>query len=291
MKRFFLLAAALAVGLAAVQAQKPMPAWSISEIFAKQAGITEHTNEKFDFSRLATQRSILSCCEVRDTVRHPDKPHLISVGIFAGGRRLTTLCWDDSEEVVRKDTVTKIYADNDVLECILCHSAAPGISDAEADRLRDSMRRMTVLEDTDAHRRSFLTAIQSGGAYAVQYLLTRAGIDASPLFGYRTNLRNEDLMPLFGPLLKAGRAMRIGSDIERFARKARFEEGCVYGMVTDDAGRAPQLFFYADGKFWLKYGACQYMTLTSIIDVWRLCRGGKIVPYTLEPALVAEKGQ
>lgn len=290
MKRLFLLTTAFVVGLAAVQAQKPMPAWNISEMIAKQSGIAEHTNEKFDFSRLPTRRSILSCWEVRDTVRNPEKPHQMSVRIFAGGRPLTTLRWDDSEEVVRKDTVTNLYAENDALECTLCHKAAPGISDAEADRLRDSMRRMTALTDPDGSRK-FLPALQSGDAYAVQYLLTQAGIDAAPLFNYRTTLWMEDLASLFGPLLKAGKAMRIGSDIERFARKARFEEGCVYGMATNGSERPPRLFFYADGKFWLKYSACQYMTLPSIIDVWRLCKGDKIVSYTLVPAAVAEDRQ
>lgn len=285
MRKILLLAASFAVGLAAVQAQKPAPAYLFSEVLMRQCGIADYTHEKFDFSRLPTNRTISSFWELRDTVRHPEKRHLISARIFAGGEPLTTLRWQLSSEVVRKDTVTKLFVYNDALECTLVHNAAPGISDAEAARLRDSMARLTALEDPDGHLLSILPAEQGGGAYALQYLLARAGIDAAPIFSYRTTLWNEDLRPLLGRVLRPGKAMRIGSDIERFARKARFEEGCVYSLVTENETRTPLFFFRADGKFWLKYGASQYVTVPSIVEVWRLCRQAtKVVPYTLDPA-------
>ncbi len=292
MKRLFLLAAAFVAEAAAtqLQAQKPMPAWLLSEVYMKQSGIAEHTNEKFDFARFARPRTIAAYWELRDTVQHPEKRHLMSARIFEAGEPLTTLRWQLSSEVVRKDTVTNLYVDNDALECTLCHHAAPGIPDAEAVCLRDSMARITTLQELgcklepDAQALSILPAEQSGAAYALQYLLARAGIDASPILTYRTTFWHGDLPPLLDRVLRPGKPLRIGSDIERFARKAHFSEDCIYALSLPDRTPPRVWFFFADGRFWMKFGICQYVSLPSVIDVWRHCKEAtRIIPYTLDP--------
>lgn len=292
MKRLFLLAALFVAEAAAtqLQAQKPMPAWLLSEVYMKQLGIAEHTNEKFDFTRFPRSRTIAAYWELRDTVQHPEKRHLMSARIFEAGEPLTTLRWQLCSEVVRKDTVTNLYAYNDALECTLCHHAAPGIPEAEAARLCDSMARITTLQELgcelepDAQAMSILPAEQSGAAYALQYLLARAGIDASPILTYRTTFWREDVPPLLDRVLRPGRALRIGSDIERFARKAHFSEGCIYALSQPDRTPPRVWFFFADGRFWMKFGICQYVSLPSVIDVWRHCKEAtRIVPYTLDP--------
>ena len=292
MKRLFLLAAVFAVEATTMpsQAQKPMPAWLLSEAYMKQLGIAERTNEKFDFTRFPQPRTIAAYWELRDTVQHPEKRHLMSARIFEAGEPLTTLRWQLSSEVVRMDTVTNLYAFNDALECTLCHHAAPGITDVEAARLRDSMARIPTLQALecdlvpDALAMSILPAEQSGAAYALQYLLARAGIDASPILTYRTTFWREDLPLLLDRVLRPGKPLRIGSDIERFARKARFSEGCIY--VLSQPGHTPPRvwFFFANGRFWMKFGICQYVSLPSIVDVWRHGKEAtRIVPYTLDP--------
>ncbi len=289
MKRFVILLAAIAAALTA-DAQKPMPAFLLSDVFLRQMGVAEYANEKFDFDRFAPDRPVARWWRLCDTVQDPEKKHLMSALLREGERPLIRLRWQLSSEVVRKDTVTNLYVYNDALECTLCHHAAPDIDDAEAARLRDSMVRSTLFPTSD---RSVLPAAQSAFPYALQYLLARARIDASPILNYRTTIWREEVAPLLEAVCRRrGKAMRIGRNIERFARKARFETDCIYALVDAD-GTMPLFFFYVDGKFWLKYrGMCQYVTLASFEDVWRHDKEAtQVVAYVLQPRFEAAADQ
>lgn len=290
MKRFVILLGAIAAALAA-HAQKPMPAFLLGEVLLRQIGVAEYANEKFDFGRPAPARDIRTYWQLCDTVRDPEKKHLMSALLKEGDRPLARLRWQISSEVVRKDTVTNLYVYNDLLECTLIHHAAPDIGDAEAVRLRDSMMRSAARPTSDCN---VLPAEQEALTYALQYLLARAGIDASPILNYRTTVwREEHASLLEAVCVRRGKAMRIGRDIERFARKARFGTECIYALVEED-GSMPLFFFCADGKFWLKYrgGMCQYVTVSSFVDVWRHCRRARtIVPYGLHPRFEAAAAQ
>ncbi len=289
MKRFLILSAVIAAALTA-RAQKPMPPFCLSEMLLRQLGVAEHTNEKFDFGRYAPDRDIRAFWQVCDTVQDPERMHLISALLKEGDRPLGRLRWQPSSEVVRKDTATNLYADNDALECMLCHHAAPGIDDAEVARLLDSMGRSTLPPTSEL---GLLPARQDSFSYALQYLLAQAGIDASPILNYRTMIGREEIVPFFEALcVQRGKPMRIGRDIERFARKARFDEGCVYALLgTEDS--VPTFFIYADGKFWLKFrGMCQYITLLSFVDVWRHDKQAtKVVACVLRSRFDAAAGQ
>ncbi len=152
------------------------------------------------------------------------------------------------------------------------------------------MVRSTLFPTSD---RSVLPAAQSAFPYALQYLLARARIDASPILNYRTTIWREEVAPLLEAVCRRrGKAMRIGRNIERFARKARFETDCIYALVDAD-GTMPLFFFYVDGKFWLKYrGMCQYVTLASFEDVWRHDKEAtQVVAYVLQPRFEAAADQ
>ena len=63
--------------------------------------------------------------------------------------------------------------------------------------------------------------------------------------------------------------MRIGGEIERFARKAEFSDEYIYLLEGNGERKMPVAFFCSDGKFWAKIGPCQYLSFDSVISVWR----------------------
>lgn len=86
-------------------------------------------------------------------------------------------------------------------------------------------------------------------SYALQYLFGRAGIDAEPLLSWQTYLSSDKAAELLGYCCEPVRKMRIGGDIERFARKAEFSDEYIYLLEGNGSGRCRSPFSAATVNF------------------------------------------
>lgn len=264
MKHLFIALAACFAAVSAT-AQIPMPPWGLSEAMEQQCGVMNYTNEKFDFSRLPMHRKISEFLRLGDTVQF--KKYLFDVDILDAGGKVAQLRFQGDPQVVRKDTdtITFIAADNTWLQV---NTLAYLPLDASDDRIRhavDSLKDIRTIIDG----MEILPTNQCAVSYALQYLFGRAGVDTEPLFSWQTYLCSDEAAALFGYCCEPVRKMRIGGDIERFARKAEFPEEYIYLLEGNGARRMPIAFFCCDGKFWAKIGPCQYFSFDSVISVWR----------------------
>lgn len=258
----FLLTAALCGAAATGYAQIPMPGWSLSDMFEAQCGVANYTYEKFDFSRFPLQRNLSEYVHLGDTVRY--KKHIYDAAIRDSEGPVGTMRFQSRVQVTR-DTVTFVSAANEWLEVSVSVYLAANATEAEVDRAVDSLQALrTFSEDTD-----ILPANQDGVSYALQYLFARSGIDAQPVLSWRNLLLNEAGDSFFDYCCERVRRMKVGSDIERFARRMRFSEEYLYVLENSDPRRSPIAFFRCDGKFWMKLGMSQYTSYDSVISVWR----------------------
>lgn len=264
MKHLFI---ALAAGFAATfaAAQIPMPAWELSEAVERQSGVMNYTNEKFDFRRLPMHRSISEFLHPGDTVQY--RTFLFDVTVCDAGGPVSQLRFQSDPQVVRKeaDTVTFVAADNAWLQVVALAHLPLDASDELVRHAVDSLKDIRTITDG----MDILPAKQCGMSYALQYLFGRAGIDAEPLLSWQTYLSSDKAAELLGYCCEPVRKMRIGGDIERFARKAEFSDEYIYLLEGNGERKMPVAFFCSDGKFWAKIGPCQYLSFDSVISVWR----------------------
>ena len=264
MKHLFI---ALAAGFAATfaAAQIPMPAWELSEAVERQSGVMNYTNEKFDFRRLPMHRSISEFLHPGDTVQY--RTFLFDVTVCDAWGPVSQLRFQSDPQVVRKeaDTVTFVAADNAWLQVVALAHLPLDASDELVRHAVDSLKDIRTITDG----MDILPAKQCGMSYALQYLFGRAGIDAEPLLSWQTYLSSDKAAELLGYCCEPVRKMRIGGDIERFARKAEFSDEYIYLLEGNGERKMPVAFFCSDGKFWAKIGPCQYLSFDSVISVWR----------------------
>lgn len=258
----FLAATALCVSAAAGHAQIPMPGWSLSEMLEAQCGVANYTYEKFDFSRFPLRRKITEWLQPGDTVLY--KRYIYDVEILAGDTPVGTVRFQSGEQVTR-DTVTFVSVANEYLQASVHTYLAPDASDAEVARAADSLRAVrTFKEETE-----ITPANQNGVSYALQYLFARSGIDVEPLLSWRNLLLGSADNGFFDHCCERVQRLKIGGDIERFARRTRFSEEYLYVLENSDPHRSPIAFFRCGGKFWMKFGMSQYTSYESVISVWR----------------------
>ncbi len=249
-------------------AQIPMPGWTLSDAMEAQCGVVNYTNEKFDFGRLSMPRSISDFFHLRDTLVNPERKNIFRTRIYDnGGDEVALLTLQRDPQVARNDTTTFVSANSQWLQVTTFVHLVPGASQPEIDRAVDSLRNIRILpEGAD-----ILPAHQDGISYALQYLFARRGVDTSVIFNWETYLSGADnKAAILGYCCDKQKELKIGSDIERFARKAKFSEEYIYVCVGPNANRNFNVaFFYCDGKFWAKIGASQYLSFDSVISLWR----------------------
>lgn len=272
MKRILLILATC-LCMAAVHGQIPMPMWVLTKALEAQCGVAEYTTEKFDFKRLPTTRKIADYLWLRDTASF--KKYLYKVDICDGQGVVAQLGFQDSVQVSpMADTALFVSARNAFLEVSLNKYLAPDAPEEEIARTVGELQHMrpSLEELVSQDEIGLLPAHQNGICYGLQYLFARNGIDASPIFGWDTIVRsdNDGVKELIGRCCDRVQVQKIGKDIERFARKAKFSEDYMYVCEgSDDQRRAAVVFFFCDGKFWSKVGMSQYTTYDSVISVWR----------------------
>lgn len=264
MKRILILLAACAVAVPAA-AQIPMPGWDLSEVIERQCGVVNYTYEKFDFDRLPTPRSITEFLWLRDTLEY--KPRIFHATISDADGPVARVTFQQDPQVSRnvQDSVTFISAKNAWLQLSAIVYLPLDAPDADVARAIDSLRGLRV----PTEGMELLPADQDGISYALEYLFTRAGIDTDPLLTWRTYVFGTDSRKLLDYCCEQIRRTKIGDDIERFARRAKFDEDTVYVFEGNAALKNPIVFFWCDGKFWTKIGPCQYLSFDSVISVWR----------------------
>ena len=244
MKHLFI---ALAAGFAATfaAAQIPMPAWELSEAVERQSGVMNYTNEKFDFRRLPMHRSISEFLHPGDTVQY--RTFLFDVTVCDAGGPVSQLRFQSDPQVVRKeaDTVTFVAADNAWLQVVALAHLPLDASDELVRHAVDSLKDIRTITDG----MDILPAKQCGMSYALQYLFGRAGIDAEPLLSWQTYLSSDKAAELLGYCCEPVRKMRIGGDIERFARKAEFRTSISTCWRETGSGRCRSPFSAATVNF------------------------------------------
>lgn len=247
-------------------AQLPMPGWLFSDLLELQAGVAEYTDELFDFSRFPVRRSIGEHFELRDTVNFEGRKHIYDVGVCdRSGCRVARMRFQDEMQITRRDTLVSVSAFNPRLTVIASVYLAPDASDRQIARAVDSLR---TLRELPEEARIF-SADQDALSYALQYLFARHGYDPAPLFTPQSCYPGD--RELLERCCERVGTMKIGSDIGRFVRRARFDEECIYLCESESPARSPLLFFWCDGKFWGKPrgGISQYKSWPSFEGVWR----------------------
>lgn len=263
MKRSVLfLAAVLAVTLAS--GQIPKPGWVLSDMLERQSGVVNYTNEKFDFGRFPSHRRIGDVFDLGDTTVYKQYMYGATVRDKTGAE-VATVRFQDQRQIFRQDTAVFISVHNPFLEISASCYLAPDASDDAIRRAADSLASLREYP-AESH---LLPAGQDAVSYALQYLFARSGYATEPLFGPRTYFVSGNGMRMIEYCCDRVGKMKIGSDIERFVRKARFAEDCIYVCEPSAEGRSPIVFFWCDGKFWAKIGMCQYMSWESVESVWR----------------------
>lgn len=264
MKRILFLVAACAAA-ASVQAQVPMPGWGLSDLIERQSGVVDYTYEKFDFSRFPAARRITEFLWLKDTVTY--KPLIFHAGICDAEGEVAQLFFQQALQVVRKesDSVTFVSVDNARLQGALVAYLPLNASDAEVARTADSLQNIRIPSEGI----KLLPAGQDDVSYGLQYLFARAGIGTEPLLTWQTYLLADDGRKLIDYCCERVKSMKVGGDIEKFARKAQFEEDAIYVCKGDGTRKRALAFFWCDGKFWAKIGPNQYMSFDSVISVWR----------------------
>lgn len=264
MKRISLLLAACAAA-AAASAQIPMPGWGLSDVIERQSGVVNYTYEKFDFDRLPTPRRLTEFLRLKDTVEY--KLHIYHVTVCDDAGPVAHISFQQDPQVARKeqDSVTFVSTANPWLQITATANLPLDATDAAIARTVDSLRNIRVAGEG----LELLPANQDGVSYALEYLFARAGIDTDPLLTWRTYVFGSEGSTLIGYCCDRVKRTKIGDDIERFARKAKFEEDVIYVLAGNEAMKNPIVFFWCDDKFWAKIGPCQYLSFDSVISVWR----------------------
>lgn len=264
MKRILLFFAALAAAFAA-SAQIPKPGWVLWDVYQRQCGIADYVNEKFDFSRFALRRDLSEWLTAGDTVEY--KQYIYDVAVRDGRETVARFRVQAARQIGQpRDTVRRVYVHNPHLEMSISASLPPDASDCRLTAALDSLWNVRCLPDDPA---DVLPAEQDDFSYTMQYLFARSGIRTDPIFSWQTCVGASDRALLLDRCCERTATFRVGSDIERFARRMRFDEECVYACSPSKEGRRPLFFFFCDGKFWLKIGMGEYVSYDSFESVWR----------------------
>lgn len=269
MKRLLLIIAAC-FAATGILAQIPMPKWVLSEAYEAQCGVANYVNEKFDLKRLPADRVITDFLWLKDTAS--TKKYIYKASICDVQGEVAQLGFQSDTQVSRNsDTITFVSTCNPYLEVSLNKYLPIDASEELIARTVDSLKNIRLSADElVAAGAGLLPARQNGFSYVLQYFFARHGIDASPLFMWQTMVMSPDDRKLMAYCLEKAEKMKIGKDIERFARKVTCTEEYLYAFeVPEGAQTAPTWFFYRDGKFWAKIGMSQYKSYDSLISVWR----------------------
>lgn len=278
MKRMLLAFAALLPYLAA-DAQIPKPGYVLSDVYQRQCGIADYVNEKFDFSRFAVRRELSEWLTTGDTVEF--RKHIYDVAVCDASGPISRLRVQSARQIGEpRDTVRRVYVHNPGLEMTLIASLPADASEAMCARALDSLWNVRELPDDPV---DVMPAEQDDFSYAMQYLFARSGISSEPIFTWKTLVAASDRFRLLDRCCDRTATFRIGSGIERFLRRMRFDEDCIYGCESSKEGGRPLFFFFCDGKFWCKVGLCEYVSYDSFESVWRHDKKmPRIVAYRLK---------
>lgn len=261
MKRLFLFSAVLCVVSVPAAGQLPLPGYLLSDVVERQVGVAHYTNELFDFSSLPAASPIDRFLVLRDTVRF--KEYIYDVAVCDAAGCVGRVRFQDDVQIVRRDTITRVFVTNPQMHVTLCGCLPPDATDAQVAWTVDSLRQVRAFADEP----DIQPTNQNGLSYALQYLFARHGIDSQPVFGDKTYVLRTDESAMLDYCCDCVKRLRVGADIERFARKAIFDEEFLYVGEGPQGRRA--WFFYHDGRFWMKFGPCQYLTFNDVISVWR----------------------
>ncbi len=281
MKRILLFCVALLPCLAA-DAQIPKPGFLVSEIIHRQCGIADYRNERFDFARFPLRRDLAGLFAPGDTIRH--NTYVLDIAIRDASDSIAGYRVQSPVQVGEpRDSVRNVYVHHPAFECTIKAALPADASDAAIARAVDSLHAVRTLPDDN--RGILCAADQDDFSYAMQYLLSRHGICAEPIFTWQTTVPSVDSRAaLLDRCCDRAATLRVGSDIERFVRRTRFDEACIYACQPSKEGGRAIFFFYVDGRFWCKRGFTEYVSYDTFESVWRHDKGmRRIVAYRLKP--------